>query len=204
MGLSKRTDPFREKQDEYLATEDPRLVTTTPGQYLTITGRSEPGDIDFKAKVKALYRAAQTIERAKRQAGHDFVISKLEVLWWEGGRASPDGSPHLNWKLMVRVPDFVTDQDLATAKKNARNDNGLDVWLETIHGGRCVQVLHLGPLERESETHARMAAFAREQGMMFEGFRHEIYLTNPEDVPPEKMRVIVRRGVVPATAAARL
>ncbi|MGI5864411.1 MAG: GyrI-like domain-containing protein [Myxococcales bacterium] len=200
MGTTK-ADPYREHQAEYVATEEPRLVKTSPAKYVTITGESEPGGEDFHHRVKVLYRAAQTILEAKRQAGHDFKLGKLEAMWWHKSRDKETDQPSWHWKLLLRVPEFVTENDLVLAKNKARDPLVRDVWLELIDEGEVVQVLHVGPYEREQETVDKMREYARNQGKRFEGFHHEIYLTNPADVPPEKLRTIMRHQVEPAPIA---
>jgi hypothetical protein len=51
----------------------------------------------------------------------------------------------------------------------------------------------VGPYERESESIALMAAFAEQQGLLLHGRHHEIYLSDPRRVSPEKLRTILRR-----------
>ena len=51
------------------------------------------------------------------------------------------------------------------------------VRLETIKEGSCVQMLHVGPYEREPETIEKMRAFAEGKGVAFSGVHHEIYLS---------------------------
>ena len=67
--------------------------------------------------------------------------------------------------------------------------------LQTVGEGRCVQMLHVGPYEKEHETIAIMQAFAEEQGLAFHGLHHEIYLSDPRRVAPEKLKTILRRPV---------
>jgi hypothetical protein len=62
-------------------------------------------------------------------------------------------------------------------------------------------MLHTGPYDREPETVARMQAFAAEQGYRFDGLHHEIYLSDPRRVAPEKLRTILRIPVGPVGAA---
>jgi hypothetical protein len=200
MSHSKRYHVMREHQQEYQADEEPRFVETSPGRYLTITGRSEPGGDDFQARTRALYKVAEVVEQGQRSGGKDFAIPSLEALWWQ------DGKGDWNWKLMLRVPDSVTDQDLAVARKSdgARHSLLDEVWLEHIDEGRVVQAMHLGPLEGEQATVDRMQRYAHERGFLFDGFHHEVYLTHPSEGPPDQQRTILRQRVVPATAAPRV
>ncbi|MCZ6683414.1 MAG: GyrI-like domain-containing protein [Planctomycetota bacterium] len=56
-------------------------------------------------------------------------------------------------------------------------------------------MLHLGPYAEEARTMAAMAAFVEENGLRFNGIHHEIYLSDPRRVAPEKLRTILRMPV---------
>ncbi|MHC4860482.1 MAG: GyrI-like domain-containing protein [Planctomycetota bacterium] len=67
-----------------------------------------------------------------------------------------------------------------------------EVRLETIDEGRCVQRLHVGPYESEQETLAAMREHMAKEGVEQAGHHHEIYLSDPRRVAPEKRRTILR------------
>jgi hypothetical protein len=69
------------------------------------------------------------------------------------------------------------------------------VRLENLREGRVVQLLHVGPYNREHVSIARMQAFARERGLQPHGRHHEIYLSDPRRVAPAKLRTILRHPV---------
>jgi len=69
------------------------------------------------------------------------------------------------------------------------------VRLEKLSEGRCVQMLHVGPYATEEETIAQMLAFAAQQSLSFHGLHHEIYLSDPRRVPPQRLRTILRHPV---------
>jgi len=54
----------------------------------------------------------------------------------------------------------------------------------------------LGPYEKENETIALMRNFAETKGLRFGGPHHEIYLSDPRRVPPEKLKTILREPTV--------
>jgi hypothetical protein len=105
----------------------------------------------------------------------------------------------LAWTMMIRVPEFITAKDLAAAQAVIKEKEGAPdaalVKLETIEPGRCVQMLHVGPYEEEPRTIEAMQAYAREQGLTMTGPHHEIYLSDPRRVPPERLKTILRHGV---------
>ena len=199
---TKKLDLHRQHRAEYVAPKTPALVPTKPASYLTITGQGEPhGDV-FQAAVSALYAVAFTIKMTSKQAGRDYKVCHLEGLWWGGkGTAGFWSLPpeQWKWKLMIRVPPFVGRDDLDRAvgvlKAKGKAPEVTTVRLEGLDEGLCVQVLHVGPYSEEPATVAKMRAFARENGRRLRGRHHEIYLSDPRRVPPQRLRTILRHPV---------
>jgi hypothetical protein len=102
---------------------------------------------------------------------------------------------------MIRTPDFVgqddLDQAVAALKAKGKDPSVAEVRLETIDEGQCVQVLHVGPYDAEDAAIQAMADFAVEQGLRLHGLHHEIYLSDPRRMPPERLRTILRHPVGP-------
>jgi hypothetical protein len=69
--------------------------------------------------------------------------------------------------------------------------------LERIAEGPCIQMLHVGPYATETATIDQMLAFAKANALRFTGRHHEIYLSDPRRVKPEKLRTILRHPVAP-------
>lgn len=69
--------------------------------------------------------------------------------------------------------------------------------METLEEGRCVQMLHVGPYNRENETIALMRILAEQKGLALVGPHHEIYLSDPRRSPPERLKTILREPVRP-------
>ncbi|HET9709659.1 MAG TPA: GyrI-like domain-containing protein [Gemmatimonadales bacterium] len=195
-----KTDLYRRYKREYVAPKNPALVRVGPARYLSVSGRGDPNGPGFGAAVGALYGVAFTIKMAKKAAKKDYVVAKLEGLWWGGSRGkllidSPRST--WRWKILIRVPPFVTVSDLGRAKRELlrRGKSGGTVRLESLREGRVVQLLHVGPYDREHESLGRMEEFARAGGMRFAGRHHEIYLSDPRRVAPARLRTILRRPV---------
>jgi hypothetical protein len=195
-----RTDLYRRYKSEYVAPRNPALVRVGLARYLSVSGRGDPNGPGFGAAVGALYGVAYTIKMAKKAANKDYVVAKLEGLWWGGRRGKLlIDSPRRTWrwKVLIRVPTFVTAFDLARAKRELvrRGKSGGTVRLESLREGRVVQLLHVGPYDREHESLGRMEEFARAKGVRLAGRHHEIYLSDPRRVAPARLRTILRRPV---------
>jgi hypothetical protein len=202
---SKPIDLYKLHKSEYAAPKTPKLVDIGPAQYLSFTGSGAPGGEGFQTAVGALYGAAYTIKmtrKHKKGVGPDYKICKLEGIYW-GPKDEADFSgvdpEQWNWQLIIRTPDFISQDDLDQAIK-ALKGKGKDpavraVTLATVGEGRCVQMLHVGSYASEGETMAKMAEFAEANGVAFHGHHHEIYLSDPRRVAEEKLRTILRMPV---------
>lgn len=195
-----KLDLYKTHKSEYVTPKEPVLVDVEPAKYLAVDGQGEPGGEEFQAAIGALYGTAFTMKMTKKFAGQDYKVCHLEGLWWgsDPGKCiteQPKSSWH--WKLIMRVPDFITAKDVkeAAAALKAKGKDGREVRLETIKEGRCVQVLHVGPYSAEGETIGRMQAFETAHGLAPRGAHHEIYLSDPRRVAPERVRTILRQPV---------
>lgn len=203
MSATEKIDIFKLHKDQYIAPKQPQRVEIHKAKYLTITGRGELGGDEFSAKVGALYGVAYTMKMTRKFAGkQDYTIGKLECLLWvddEGQDFSSTDPKDWNWTFLIRTPDFVKDSELNTAietlLKKGNEPEVRQVTFESLEEGLCVQMLHVGPYDKEGETVEQMEAFAEQQGMEFHGRHHDIYLSDPRRVPPERLKTILRRPV---------
>ena len=200
-GTSK-LDLYKEHKSEYVAAKAPAIINVGPAKYLTFTGSGAPASEPFQKAIGALYGAAFTIKMTKKFAGQDYKVCHLEGQWWgkeEFADFSTLAPESLNWRLMIRVPDFITASDLKAAvhqlREKGKGDEAANVKLETIKEGRCVQMLHVGPYAEETATVARMVEFAKQSGLACRGRHHEIYLSDPRRVPAARLRTILRHPV---------
>ena len=199
--MTAKLDLYKLHKAEYAAPRKPVLVRVKPAVYLTIPGQGAPGGARFTACIGALYGAAFTIKMTRKFAGkQDYAVCKLEGQWFFGGDPAEIPRESWKWKLMIRTPDFVTQKDLKTAAdkllERGKSPGIEEVTLETIDEGVCVQMLHVGPYEKECETTSLMRGFADASGLKLTGPHHEIYLSDPRRVSPERLKTILR---IPAT-----
>ena len=199
--MSEKIDLYKLHKDEYVAPKKPTLVKTRKAQYLSVDGGGRGGDEGFQEDLAALYAVAYTLKMTSKKEGRDYGVSKLEGLW-DAQDAKHDwtqGPPELwNWTLMIRTPDFIGKRALAAGlatleakgKKPTRT-----VELRSLSEGKCVQILHVGPYDAEAPTIAKLQEFMAAEGLSPNGLHHEIYLSDPRRVEPERLRTILRHPV---------
>ncbi|MBL7153382.1 MAG: GyrI-like domain-containing protein [Phycisphaerae bacterium] len=205
MASDEKIDLYKQHKDQYKAAKKPVLLTAEEAMYLAIDGRGGPGGDEFTDKIGALYGMAYTIKMTRKFSGQqDYVVCKLEALWWlDDDKHDFESTPrdNWNWKLMIRTPGIVKQEELEKAAsvliEKGKSPAVREVRLEGISEGPCVQMLHVGPYDKEGETVEVMKGFAEEQGLEFHGRHHEIYLSDPRRVPPERLKTILRRPVRP-------
>ncbi|HOG65731.1 MAG TPA: GyrI-like domain-containing protein [Spirochaetota bacterium] len=54
--------------------------------------------------------------------------------------------------------------------------------------GRCVSTVHIGPYQKVSQAYTRVLKMARDQGLALADHSYELYLNDPNDVPPGELR----------------
>ncbi len=202
MPSSEKVDLYKLHKADYATPKKPILLTIKAAQYLVIVGRGKPGGESFTTRIGALYGVAYTVKMASKFAGRDYVVCKLEAVWW-GTNKRPDffkeDMSKWNWKLMIRTPDFIAAKEIEAAQdaleKKGKGPEVAEVKLETIDEGLCVQMLHVGPYDQEGVTVEVMKQSAGEQGLRFHGLHHEIYLSDPRRVAPERLKTILRLPV---------
>jgi hypothetical protein len=202
--FKKEIEAYRARQGRFQVVDVPDL------QYLMIDGHGDPNtDPAFAHATEALYPLAYTLKFAsKRELGRDYVVMPLEGLWWaddmDSFTAARDKS-RWDWTLMIMVPDWIEPGLFAAAVEQVAAKNRparlLEVRLDGLSEGRCVQTLHIGSYDDETEVLARMHhEFVPDNGFRMVGRHHEIYLGDARKVAPEKLRTILRQPVVAAGA----
>jgi len=197
-----KLDLYKLHKSDYVTPRKPVIVDIKPAQYLTITGCGEPGGPTFQARLGALYNIAFTVKMAKKFAGQDYAVCKLEGLWWGDTKTSnffEEPRDHWNWKLLIRTPDFIRNRDVNDAARTllakGRTADVSEVKLETLREGHCAQVLHAGPYDQETITLQSLHKFVAAAGLELYGLHHEIYLSDPRRVEPKRLKTILRYPV---------
>jgi hypothetical protein len=200
MGTTK-LDLTKEYKTYYTAKTTPEVVEFNEVQFLTIEGKGAPSGKEFTAKVEALYPLAYGVKNVCKKQGKDFGVPKLEGLWWvESNKPALEVSrEEWRWKLLIRMPEFVTSDIVEKVKAEVIKKKGIElvkeIKFEKITEGKCVQILHVGPYSTEPESLSKMRKLMKEKNLVDDGLHHEIYLSDPRKVTPEKMKTILRQPV---------
>lgn len=169
--------------------------------YLMLDGRGDPAR-EFGSAMHALYSVAYPLKfmiRA-RDAKLDYVVMPPEALY--PGKPSVYQGPREKWPwtLLVLQPARPAAAELRDAKERALEKGAPPVAkklrLERMPAHRAVQTLHVGPYEKSTGTIEAMHAYMEEHGFRFGGAHHEVYLSDPQRVAPEKIKTIMRQPVV--------
>ena len=201
----------KEFREFYMPKDRPEIVTVPRMNFIAVRGAGDPNEEGgaYQEAIGILYALAYTLKMSYKsdyaiEGFFEYVVPPLEGFWRQDGT---DGIGYGNkaafqWISVIRLPDFVTEKDLAWAKETAAKKKKLDCSAAeflTLEEGLCVQILHVGPFDAEPASVARMDAFLREQGYEndFSGERqhHEIYLSDARKVSPEKWRTVIRHPI---------
>jgi hypothetical protein len=195
-----KTDP-----NYYKASSEPTIRQFEPYHYLTVSGQCSPKDSPFATALEQLYSVAYAIKFLSKAEDMDFVVPKMEGFWWIDGGLSEQYTfiqtpeEDWNWKIIIRMPDFIEESHYSRAKASVKQKKSAidveNVKFESIHDETCVQILHSGPYEAEEPAINKMMKFIDENQMEVIGYHHEIYLSDPRSVAPEKLRTILRYSV---------
>lgn len=204
-----KLDLAKKYKTYFTAKPHPELVDIEKANYLSISGQGDPSSKVFAERVEALYPVAYTLKFECKAAGKDFVVSKLEGLWWfdenkykgKNIETASTEVPRSEWeyRLLIRLPDFVTKKDVEKAistvleKKKIALVSELEFYTQTE--GRCVQMLHVGPYSTEIETLKQIMDFCHKNGLRKNGTHHEIYLSDFRKTEPGKLKTILREPV---------
>lgn len=187
----------------------PAIIQVPECKFLMVDGAGDPnGNPEFERAMQTLYGIIYTLkmgwkfEKITRPRGYaDFTAPPPEALWWMADGSTFDVTRKANWRWtqLMMTPDFMTAEMANLAADEVRSKKGEDAIapfrLERWEEGACVQIMHLGPYDAERPTIEKMHSFARGQGYELHGKHHEIYLSDPRRVAPEKVKTILRQPV---------
>jgi hypothetical protein len=178
------------------------LIDVPKMNFIMIDGKGAPESAQFAGSIQALYPIAYTIKFDKKKTeGTDFAVMGMEGLFWAKDMKvfMPETADRKEWQwtLMIIQPDFVTKADFIKAKEAAKKkkDNPYidNVRFESFSEGKAAQIMHIGPYSAEGPNIQRLHQKIAEIGGKLSGKHHEIYLSDPRRVAPQKMKTVIRQ-----------
>lgn len=189
----------------YLPKQKPNLIAVPEMKFFTIKGKGNPNSESFKQDIETLYGLSYAIRMMPKKGltpeGYfEYTVFPLEGHWdldEEGRKLDYLNKDHLVYKLMIRQPDFVTDElfDYAvnTVKNKKAPHNIDDVKFESITEGLCVQAMHIGSFDDEPKTFEVMEQFCMDNNLdRAEKTHKEIYISDFRRTATEKLKTVLR------------
>ena len=203
---------FKKEQKElYMPKNKPAIVNVPRGSYVAVRGKGDPNEEGgaYQQAISVLYAVAYTLKMSyktdyKIEGFFEYVVPPLEGFWWQDGVVGIDyaDKSSFNWISVIRLPDFITKENLEWAIETATKKKGFDcssAEFLPVDEGLCVQIMHVGPYDDEPATIALMDAYLEENGyvndMSETRLHHEIYISDPRRVAPEKRKTVIRHPV---------
>ncbi len=189
----------------YLPKTEPTVIEIPSYKYFTLSGHGDPNEQAFADAVSVLYALSYAVKMMPKKEGaplgyFDYSIYPLEGIW-EASEEIKAGTrldkSKLSYKIMMRQPDFVTDEVWLRALEKVKRSKPhplLDgVRFESIKDGSCVQMLHVGSYDDEPRSFEMMNAFCAKHGLVRKSLNHrEIYLTDARKTAPERLKTVLR------------
>ena len=198
-------DYKKTEKDLYQPKTTPSIIDVPGMIFLAVDGTGDPNtSAEYKAALEALYGLSYAIKMSNKLV-LEYVVPPLEGLWWssDAGMADYSNKDNFCWTSLIRQPEFVTTEvfeftKAALAKKKPNLDTS-KARLMKFTEGLCVQIMHVGSYDDEPATIAAMEQYAVESGYAIDindtCRHHEIYLSDPRKVAPEKLKTVIRHPI---------
>lgn len=201
----------KEYKEFYLPSSRPAIITVPAFNFIAVRGKGNPNDPDgeYSKALNLLYGTAYTIKMSKKtdhriEGYFDYVVPPLEGFWWQDGTEGV-GCAHkenFRWISVIRLPDFVKKADFDWAVAEATRKKKVEfskVEFLTMEEGLCVQCMHTGSYDSEPATVELMHKYIQDQGYELDfsdtRLHHEIYLSDPRKVAPDKNKTVIRHPI---------
>ena len=201
----------KEYREFYLPKDRPEIVMVPRVNYIAVRGRGDPNEEGgaYQTAIGVLYAVAYTLKMSYKtdhriEGFYEYVVPPLEGFWLQAGVRGVDYARKdaFHWISVIRLPDFVTEQDFLWAVETASAKKKLDCSAAeflTVEEGLCVQMMHLGPYDDEPASVALMDRYLAENGYANDlsdtRLHHEIYLSDARKTPPEKWKTVIRHPI---------
>jgi len=170
-------------------------------KFLMVDGSCQGSNYhEFRNGIEGLFTLSQGMKAAiaRTRIGFEYAVMPLECLWWVRGKGdyTPENREEWKWILMMVQPEYVTSalaREVLAAMDRSKALPGISkVRYGVFAEGLSVQTLHNGPRSEKWTTLSRLRAFIEKKGFQIRGRHHEIYISDPRTVTPERIKMIIR------------
>ncbi len=198
----------KEYRELYLPKVKPVLVDVAKAAYIAVAGEGDPNKENgsYQHALTVLYSLAYTLKMSYKtdyviEHFYPYVVPPLEGLWWtEKGDFRVDGDKDaLHWISLLRLPEFIREEDFNWAKETAAKKKKIDcekAFIYSFEEGLCAQMMHIGSYDEESKSMELLERFIDEMGYTADHnekrHHHEIYLSDPRKTSREKLKTVLR------------
>lgn len=198
----------KQEKEQYGVKTKPSLITVPQQNFIMISGEGNPNEPDFSDRVSALFSLAYKIKMNYKAANKsnpneeeitDYSVYPLEGIW-ELKNNSEFSKDNLKYTIMIRQPDFINEQMVNSALEQVKLKKPSplydEITFESMNGGKCVQILHVGSYDEEPSSFKKMDQFIKDNDLERIGSRHrEIYLNNANRTKTDNLKTILRYSV---------
>jgi len=195
----------KQEKNLYFPKEKPELITVPQQKFFMISGKGNPNDGEFSEKIGILYSLAYAVRMMPKQGytpdGYfEYTVYPLEGIWdltEEGKKSNTLNKDELLYNIMIRQPDFVTQEVVNKAfeivRKKKPHSLLNEVTFETMEDGLSVQMMHIGSYDDEPQSFEQMKKFIKNNDLEITTLKHrEIYLSNAQKTEKSKLKTVLR------------
>jgi len=200
----------KHEKNLYVPKSKPELVTVPEQKFFMIKGKGNPNSEEFSEKINVLYSLSYAV-RMMPKGGYtpegyfEYTVYPLEGIWdltEEGRKLTNLNKDELVYTIMIRQPEFVTEEIIEKAFENVRKKKPHplleDVTFGVMEDGLSVQMLHVGSYDEEPQSFEKMNEFIETNSLDKVTLVHrEIYLSDARKVEPAKLKTVLRYRVKP-------
>jgi len=193
----------------HAATDRATIVTVPERRMYALDGLGDPSGTGYAGAIETLHAVADGLRAQLHVERHlETRVAPIECAWWTHPEPTPAEVPDRfadratwHWQQMVEIPRRASDEEAERALETARRDVVRDAGLVRIirfAEGLSAQILHVGPPAAAPNSVRRLFDAVAAAGLNPRGHLHEIHVSDPRHVPPERSRSILRLPVEPA------
>lgn len=195
----------KQEKGLYLPKNKPEIVAVPKFKFFLLDGKGNPNDEEFSEAIGVLYSLAYAVKMLPKKGvtpeGYfDYTVYPLEGVWdlvEEAQALETLDKNSLIYTIMIRQPDFVTDElaeevikSLKMKKPHALLEN---VKFNSFEEGLCVQMLHIGSYDEEPKTFSMMEDYCMQNNLKRTTKIHrEIYISDARRTQPDKLKTVLR------------